>query len=381
MVELDPAGVYEELGARPVINAIGSLTLLGGSTPPAEVKRAMEAAESAYIPMNELGDRAGEYIARMVDVPAAYVTSGAGSALTLVTAALMAGDDDGKIEQLPDTTGMKNEILIQRRRRYWYDRCLELAGAKLVEFGSEDGTTAEDLERAIGPKTVAVHCFVQEEIPDERALSFEETLRVANDAGVPVTVDAAGQVYPLENIGKYVRMGAAFQCVATKYIGAPQSTGLALGSEDMIRKLTLQSFASYEGRRVRGVGRPQKLDRQEIVGAAAAVKRWMTLNHEDRLAGAEAKSHAIMAALDGIPGVEASFIENVVGHNAFGVRLRVDPSVTGVTHAGIVTRLKEGDPPIWARVREGESFIDLHVFGLAEGQDRIVGERVAALLA
>ncbi len=380
MVALDPAGIYAELGATPVINAIGSLTLLGGSTPPREVKEAMEAAESAYVSLTDLQERAGAYIARLVDVPAAYVTSGAGSALTLVTAALMAGDDDDKIQQLPDTTGMKNEILIQRRRRYWYDRCLELAGARLVEFGSEDGTTAEDLERAIGPQTVAVHCFVQEEVPDDAALSLEETLRVAHAAGIPVIVDAAGQIYPLENIGKYVRMGAAFQCVAAKYIGAPQSTGFALGSEDMIHKLALQSFASYEGRQVRGVGRPQKIDRQEIVGAVAAVKRWMTMNHEERLADAESRSVAMRSHLTGIPGVEATLIDNIVGHNSFGVRLRVDESVTGVSLPDIVARLKDGDPSVWTRVRPGEDFIALHVFGLHDGEEHLVGERIAALL-
>ncbi len=116
--------VYQELGAKPVINAIGSVTMLGGSTPAPEVKEAMERADRAYIPLMELEEKAGDAIARMMNVPAAYITSGAGSALTLATAAFMAGDDDNKIQQLPDTTGMKNEILIQRRQRYWYDRCL-----------------------------------------------------------------------------------------------------------------------------------------------------------------------------------------------------------------------------------------------------------------
>ena len=151
--------VYKELGARPIINAIGSVTLLGGSTPPREVVEAMARASSAYISLMELEEKAGKAIASMVDVPAAYITSGAGSALTLATAAAMAGDDDDKIEQLPDTTGMKNEILIQRRQRYWYDRCLQMAGGRLVEFGSDEKTTPEDLEKAIGPNTAAV-CYV-----------------------------------------------------------------------------------------------------------------------------------------------------------------------------------------------------------------------------
>ncbi|MFQ6028685.1 MAG: aminotransferase class V-fold PLP-dependent enzyme [Dehalococcoidia bacterium] len=371
--------IYDELGAKPVINAIGSVTMLGGSTPAAEVLAAMEQANSAYVPLMELEEKAGAAIARMVNVPAAYVTSGAGSALTLATAAFMAGDDDDKIQQLPDTTGMKDEILIQTRQRYWYDRCLQLAGAKLVEFGSEQRTTREDLERAIGPQTVAVHYYAVEQDLDPQALPLEDTIEIARNHGVPVMVDAAGQIYPLENLGKYVRMGADFQCIAAKYMSSPQSTGLALGTEEMIRKLSYQSFVSYEGRRIRGVGRPQKVDRQEIVGAVAAVRRWMTLNHEERLAEAEARSHTILGYLQGIPGLKAELIDNVIGHMPWGLTLKVDPAVCGMTLQDIVDRLKQGDPPVWTRVREGETWISIHMFGLAPGEEHIVGERVAAL--
>ena len=278
MTTTDWGSIYKELGARPVINATGSVTMLGGSTPAPEVREAMDRADGAYVPLMELEERAGEAIAKMVDVPAAYITSGAGSALTLATAACMAGDDDAKIQQLPDTTGMKNEILIQARQRYWYDRCLELAGAKLVQFGTPEGSSREDLEKAIGPNTAAVHYYAVAQEPDPQALSLEDTIEIAHAKDVPVLVDAAGQIYPLDLFGSYVRMGADFQCTAAKYLGSTQSTGLAFGSVDMIRKLGLQSFVSYEGRRIRGVGRPHKVDRQEMVGAVAAVRRWMTMN-------------------------------------------------------------------------------------------------------
>jgi L-seryl-tRNA(Ser) seleniumtransferase len=379
MQEADWGDIYQELGAKPVINAIGSVTMLGGSTPVPEVKEAMEQADRAYISLMELEEKAGEAIARMVNVPAAYITSGAGSALTLATAAFMAGDDDSKIQQLPNTTGMKNEILIQRRQRYWYDRCLQLAGAKLVEFGSDQKTTRQDLERAIGPNTAAVHYYAVEQAPDPKALSLEDTIEVARSQGVPVMVDSAGQIYPLENLGKYVRMGADFQCIAAKYMSAPQSTGLALGTAEMIRKLSLQSFVSYEGRRVRGIGRPQKVDRQEIVGAVAAVRRWMTMNHEERLAYAERQTRTILAPLQGITGVKAQPIDNIVGHVPYGLTLEVDPSVTGLTVHDVVARLKKGDPPIWTRVRDGERWIAIHVFGLNQGEDQIVGQRIAEL--
>ena len=371
--------VYRELGATPVINAIGSVTLLGGSTPVPEIKAEMDRADSAYIPLMELEEKAGAVIAQMADVPAAYVTSGAGSALTLAAAACMAGDDDDSIQRLPDTTGMKNEILIQRRQRYWYDRCIEASGARLVEFGSTEGTTRWDLEEAIGPNTAAVHYYAVEQSPDPRALSLEDTIEVSHASGVPVLVDAAGQIYPLENFGKYVRMGADFQCIAAKYMGAPHSSGLALGTEETVHKISLQSFVGYEGRRIRGIGRPHKIDRQEIVGVVAAVKRWMTMNHEERLADAEGQSQAIIQALSGIDGVRAEMIDNVIGHQPFGVRIEVDAARAGLTARDMVDRLKQGTPSIWTRVRDGEEWMDVHVFGLADGEAEIVGERMAAL--
>ena len=379
MTTTDWGSIYKELGARPVINATGSVTMLGGSTPAPEVKEAMERAEGAYIPLMELEEAAGAAIAKMVNVPAAYITSGAGSALTLATAACMAGDDDTKIQQLPDTSGMKNEILIQERQRYWYDRCLELAGAKLVMFGNAEGTTREDLEQAIGPNTAAVHYYAVAQEPDRQALSLEDTIEIAHDKGVPVLVDAAGQIYPLDLFGSYVRMGADFQCTAAKYMSSPQSTGLAFGSEEMIRKLALQSFVSYEGRRIRGVGRPQKVDRQEMVGAVAAVRRWMTMNHEERLAETETKCRNMLDPLLGIPGVTVELIDNIIGHQPYGVTLEVDSIVTGFSAHDVVDRLKAGDPPIWTRVREGDTGIILHAFGLNEGEDKIVGQRIAAL--
>ncbi len=379
MATTEWGSIYKELGATPVINATGSVTMLGGSTPAPEVKEAMERAEGAYIPLMELEEKAGTAIANMVNVPAAYITSGAGSALTLATAACMAGDDDAKIQQLPDTTGMKNEVLIQERQRYWYDRCLELAGAKLVMFGNAGGTTRKDLEDAISPDTAAVHYYAVAQEPDPQALSLEDTIEIAHDKGVPVLVDAAGQIYPLDLFGSYVRMGADFQCTAAKYMSSPQSTGLAFGSEDMIRKLALQSFVSYEGRRIRGVGRPQKVDRQEMVGAVAAVRRWMTMNHEERLAETETKCRNMLDPLRGIAGVTVELIDNIIGHQPYGVTLEVNSSVTGISAHDVVDLLKAGDPPIWTRVREGDTGIVLHAFGLNEGEDKIVGQRIAAL--
>jgi len=374
----DWGAIYKEMGAKPVINATGSVTLLGGSTPVAEVKDAMDAADSAYIPLIELEKVAGGRLAEMLGVPAAYITSGAGSALTLATAAFMAGTDDEKIQQLPDTTGMPNEILIQKRQRYWYDRCLELAGAKLVEIGDENGTTEDDLRNGISDRTAAVHYVVYEQRPvDPKVLTLEQVIEITHDAGKPVSVDAAGQIYPLENFGKYVKMGADFQCIAAKYMGAPHSTGFALGTEEVIDAIGRHSFVGYETRRIRGVGRPHKIDRQEIMGVVAAVERWLTLNHEERLSAAESQSQAIITPLKGLPGVTAELNTNIMGHQPFGVFVSLDPDVVGFTNEDLVDKLKKGDPSIWTRVPDGETRLELHVFGLGEGEAELVGQAIA----
>ena len=117
---------------------------------------------------------------------------------------------------------------------------------------------------------------------------------------------------------------------------------------------------------MRGIGRPQKIDRQEMVGAVAAVRRWVTMNHEERLADAERKTRTILAPLQGVPGVKARFIDNIIGHMPYGLDLEVDEDATGISVFDVVDRLKAGDPPIWTRVREGESWITIHVFGLKD---------------
>jgi D-glucosaminate-6-phosphate ammonia-lyase len=371
--------IYKQLGATPIINAIGSVTMLGGSTPITEVKEAMEMAGDSYVSMMELEESAGTFLANLIGVPAAYVTSGAGSALTLAAAAVMAGDDDILIQQLPDTTGMKNEILIQQRQRYWYDRCLEISGAKLVSCGSDTKTTRKDILEAIGPKTAAIHYYMVEQENDDHVLPLQEIIEIAHNHDLPVLVDAAGQIFPLENFGKYVKMGADFQCIATKYLGAPQSTGLALGSIDMIRKISKQSFVGYEGRRIRGIGRPHKVDRQEIIGAVVATQHWLTINHEDRLSETQKKTQTIIDLISNIQEITVIPIENIIGHQPYGLRIKLNESITTMTLQNVVDKLKNEDPPIWTRIKDGDDFIEIHIFGLLDGEESIVGQRIAKL--
>ena len=373
--------IYSELGIKPIINAIGSVTLLGGSTQPQQVINAMKSAQDMYVPMDELEQKAGDYIAKLFGAEACYITSGAGSALTLTTAAFMAGDDDDLIVKLPDTTGMKDEILIQSRQRYHYERCLTYAGAKLVEFGDKDRVTPEHLENSITDKTVAIHYVANETYHDPNELSLEETISIAKKNNLFVMVDAAGQIYPLENLSKYSNMGADSVSYAAKYFGAPHSTGFVVGSKDLVNKVALQSFISYEMRRVRGVGRPQKIDRQEIIGAVEAAKMWMNINHEDRLAKAEKLCIKIASYIKDIDGIEVEVQENTLGHDPHGVKITLTKE--GATLMDVQNALRDGDPRIWIRCDQdmdgnfNGNLTRISPFGLYDGEEDVVGRRLS----
>ena len=156
----------------------------------------------------------------------------------------MSGSDPEKMEQLPDTTGMKHHILIQKKQRYHYDPVLTVFGAKLIEVGDENGTTEAQLETAISDQTAAIHYFAPG--GQEGVLSPEDVVRIAHANGIPVIVDAASQVYPLETMLKYPDMGADLIGYGTKYIGSCHSTGILCGRKDLIDAAYLHSFIGYE---------------------------------------------------------------------------------------------------------------------------------------
>src|SRR5688572_24826233 len=149
-------GVYQRLGVQPVINARGMNTMASGSLMPKPVLDAMSEAATAFVDMQELNARAGAHIARLVGVEGAHVTSGSAGGLLLAAAACIAGCDPDRISRLPDATGMRSEIVIQRCDRINYDQALRMAGAVLVEVGDAEACTPEALEAAIGPRTAAL---------------------------------------------------------------------------------------------------------------------------------------------------------------------------------------------------------------------------------
>ena len=329
--------------------------------------------------------KVGKAIGDLVGCEMALVTSGCAGAMTLASAAAMAGDDPRKIIQLPDTTGLRCEILIQSNQRYHYDRAWEFAGAKLVEYEP----TAEALKKAINHRTVA--CVTRPEKFFPGSLSIETMSEIAHAHGLYVMVDGAGETYPLSDLTDCIKRGADVQCVAAKYISSSQSAGMALGSADFINKMFLQTFVGFERSNeefgagigeensfmgdstwyVRGIGRPQKVDRQEIMGVYMAVKIWMEMDHAARIEGFRKRSKTIADGLAGVPGVARTTIDpNTTQHDPHGANIEVDPNVISVQD--LIKQLKQNEEcPLWTRP-SGPNTLRVAIFGLLEGEENLV---------
>ena len=238
-------GIYSEMGLVPVINARGNQTLFGGSILSPEIREAMDAANRYFVSMEDLFAETGKMVAELLECEAAYITSGCAAALVLGTAACIAGDDVAKIRALPHTQGMRNKVLIQGPHRYKYEHVTTIVGTKLIEVGDADSVSAEQLDAALGSDTAAV--LFPAHLDSARGIvPLEEVIEIAHRNGVAVLVDAASQLYPLERMLGWTKMGADLVCFGAKYFGAPHSSGILCGRRDLVESAVSQGFIGFE---------------------------------------------------------------------------------------------------------------------------------------
>ena len=372
---MDSIGVYERLGVRRVINAWGVATELGGWGQSERVTQAMEEANRGTVEMQELLRKSGDFIADLLGVEAAFVTSGGAAAQALSVAACMAGTDPDRIAQLPDTTGMKNEVVIQKRNRYMFDRCYTLTGASLVDAGDEAGTTEDDLSSAIGPDTAAVAYYIQPPI-DDAIVSLEETVALARSRGVTALADACSQIYPLDYFRRCAQ-SADLVTFGAKYMGAPHSAGFVCGKRDLIDAVSAQSFVTYHYDGGRAVGRAMKIDRHEIIGVVTAIEDWFTMDHEERILEYESRFAVIDDALGDVDGVSTRRIE-VPHYVPYMMLVDVDEPVVGKTAEQVSVELDNGSPRIWVGAEDGSLRVVVNC--MSDEETGVVAERLREAL-
>lgn len=372
---MDTVNVYERLGVRRVINAWGVATELGGWTPSRKVMQAMERANDATVEMQDLLEKSGEFIADILGVEAAYITSGGAAAQVLSIAACMAGVDPEKIARLPDTTGMKDEVVIQARNRYMFDRCYTLTGAALVEAGDGGGTSESDLRDAIGPRTAAVAYYIQPPI-DDAIVSLEDTVAIARSRGVPAIADACSQIYPLDYFRRCAQ-SADLVTFGAKYMGAPHSAGFVCGKRELIDAVSAQSFVSYHYDGGKAVGRAMKIDRHEIIGVVTAIEDWFTMDHEERILEYEARFADIAEAVQDLEGVATRRIE-IHHYVPYVMVIDVDESIVGKSAVDVRAELDSGNPRIWVDAVDGSLRVVVNC--MTDEETRVVADRLRQAL-
>ena len=372
---MDSIGVYERLGVRRVINAWGVATELGGWGQSERVTQAMEEANRGTVEMQELLRKSGDFIADLLGVEAAFVTSGGAAAQALSVAACMAGTDPDRIAQLPDTTGMKNEVVIQKRNKYMFDRCYTLTGASLTEAGDDDGATEDDLDAAIGPNTAAVAYYIQPPI-DDAIVSLEDTVALARSRGVTALADACSQIYPLDYFRRCAQ-SADLVTFGAKYMGAPHSAGFVCGKRELIDAVSAQSFVTYHYDGGKAVGRAMKIDRHEIIGVVTAIEDWFTMDHEERILEYEARFAVIDDALGDVDGVSTRRIE-VPHYVPYMMLVDVDEPVVGKTAEQVRVELDNGSPRIW--VGAEDCSLRVVVNCMSDEETAVVAERLREAL-
>ena len=269
--------IYEKLGVKTRINARGTITLLGGSLMDPSVLEAMTEASKHFVDINELHKRAGEYIASLLDVEAACITCGASAGIAISTAACMAGKDKGRILQLPDTHGMKNEVLMLKSHRNLYDQAVLTAGAKIVDVGLTSFCCIESVRNTITENT-CMFFYATEASTMRGSIPLRDIIALMNEYNIPVVVDAAAELPPRNNITQFLDMGASLVVFSGgKEIRGPQSSGLILGKKDLIEACDENSCPHHS------IGRAMKVDKETIAGLVRAVELFCDKDYEKQL--------------------------------------------------------------------------------------------------
>ncbi len=366
--------IYDELGIRPIVNASATLTRLGGSVMPPEVVQAMVDASKHFVNLDELQRAVGERLAAMTHNEAAYVSTGAAAGLALATAACVAGSDPQAIAQLPDCTGLKNEVIIHKSHRNGYDHAVRQIGVKLVEIGMAMSTAPWELEAAINDRTAAIFWF-QGAMTGRGDLPLETVIEIANRHHVPVVVDAAAQLPPVENLWKYTQMGAALAIFSGgKDLRGPQASGLVVGRKSLIEAMRVNGSPNHS------IGRPMKVGKEEMVGLLTAVKLYIDRDHEARASQDDEVVGGWCDTLGKLPGVyaERSF-PNEAGQPLPRAKVVIDPAKAGMSRDDVVAALRNGTPSIEV-ASGGADALYLNPMTLADGEEQIVLDRLLEIL-
>ncbi|WP_111308330.1 aminotransferase class V-fold PLP-dependent enzyme [Confluentibacter sediminis] len=361
---------FKELGVRTFINAAGTYTFMTGSLMRPEVVEAIRNTSDDFVNLNELQDKVGARIAELLECEAATVTSGAASAITLGTAGTLTGTDPKKAALLPhiEGTGLKSEVIMQRKHAIEYAHAIEVSGVKVVYVD-----TKEELEKAIN-KNTAMYYFVNF-LNYEGEIQWAEVLEICQKHGIPTMIDCAADVPPVENLFKYQKMGFDMVCFSGgKGLRGPQSAGVLLGKKKYIDAARLNAPPFGET-----VGRGMKVNKEEIVGMLVAIEDFLNRDHKKDWELWENQINHIKASVDPIIGLNSKTVVPELANVVPTLHLDWDNKKVKITGDELKEALRKGHPSIEI-AGGGKNSVSITTWMLKPGQERIVASRLFEIL-
>ena len=362
---------YQELGVTTVINGEGTMTTLGGSLIRPEVEVVMAQAARHFVSIPELEAAAGKRIAQMLKLPQGYsalVTSGAAGAIQSGLAGILTGDNESLIKQLPDLTGMKSEVIIQKSHRNPFDHQLRGTGVKLIEI-----ETQEQLRRAVSERTAMMHFTNFANSAGQ--IKVDEWAKLAKQFNLPCMNDAAADTPPVSHLWDYANMGYDLITFSGgKALRGPQCAGMLVGREELVHCALLNN-SPYEDT----LGRGQKVGKEEIVGMVKALEIYLSEDHEALAKEWQQRLENISSQITKIPGVSTSFFVPEIANHVPHMQITWDARIS-LTPPQASKILRSGQPSIVIGGGEGRPGLAMNSFMLQPGEDQIIAEQLAKIL-
>lgn len=363
--------VYEELGVTTVINGQGTMTILGGSLMRPEVEAAMALAGQHFVNIPDLEVAAGKRIAEMLKLPLDYsaiVTSGAAAAMLSGLAGILTRDNPQLIKQLPDLTGMKSEVIIQKSHRNPFDHQLRATGIRLVEVVDRN-----DLQKAVNEKTAMLHFTNFANAAGQ--IKVDEWAKFGKERGIPTFIDAAADAPPVSHLWDYAHMG--YDLIAFsggKALRGPQCAGLLLGRKDLVSYALLNNSPHEDT-----LGRSQKVGKEEIVGMVKALECYLKEDHDALNAEWQHRLDLISAEISKVPGASTKFFVPDIANHVPHMEIMWDKRITA-TPKDIASALLASKPAIVLSTGEEGEALSMNSFMLQPGEDKIIAASLVTVL-
>jgi D-glucosaminate-6-phosphate ammonia-lyase len=335
------ADLHAKYGLTPVINLSGPLTMYGTSISSDAVVTAAAEGLRHHWDMDQLFGVAGDLVARWSSAEAGTLTACSASGITLTVAACMTGTDMGRVHQLPDHSGMKHEVVIQKGHAVNFgapiEQMIRLAGATVREVGTVNRTTPAQIRHALGPDTVAAMFVVSHHTTLYGYVQLEEFVEICHAEGVPVIIDAAAQDHQIERL---VASGADLIVLSVqKYLSGPTG-GIVCGRRDLVDAVYMQN---------QGIGRGMKIGKEGIFGTMACLEDRLATDLAEWASEQRSKAAYLAEQLGEIDGVRIFLEIDKVGQPVTRVRLEIDPVVAGFDAAWMCAEMQKGSPSIKPR--------------------------------